>query len=275
MIDAFKDVTPPQDISSDGKINGLDYLDRVAGMQVGQGTRVMRVDESGIWLGAKTFALAPFSVDMDGNLIATSATIRGDIILGGAGNVNGTLSLLDASSVEQILLDNTGITINNGKLTIKDGTNTAIMDSTGLIGSTQFETQSVRDANTFNTTSSTYVDITNMSVVTSSFTRTIPAVCHIVANFRVDDTGDWEGTGSIGLNLDGSIPADSVSLTRDGYRSGTEQDGVLSSVSSTHYYSTPSTGTHTYKLQARVNPGVGTPFIEMYTKRITVTVLGK
>ena len=46
-------------------------------MAIGQGSKVFRADQSGIWLGAEKFADAPFSVDMLGNLIASSATLSG------------------------------------------------------------------------------------------------------------------------------------------------------------------------------------------------------
>lgn len=49
----------------------------VTTMQVGVGSKVFRTDRSGIWLGAEDFANAPFKVDMDGNLTASSATISG------------------------------------------------------------------------------------------------------------------------------------------------------------------------------------------------------
>lgn len=51
---------------------GEDLLREVKELQVGYGSRVMRSDDSGLWLGAKTFATAPFSVDMDGNVIVKS-----------------------------------------------------------------------------------------------------------------------------------------------------------------------------------------------------------
>ena len=71
MINAFKDI-PTRPIESPDNLHGLDFLDRLAGFSVGQGSKVMRADQSGIWLGASKFADAPFSVDMEGNLIATS-----------------------------------------------------------------------------------------------------------------------------------------------------------------------------------------------------------
>lgn len=54
---------------------GSQYLTDVRSLQVGYGSKVLRVDDQGIWLGAATFASAPFSVDMDGNIVATSLTL--------------------------------------------------------------------------------------------------------------------------------------------------------------------------------------------------------
>lgn len=48
-------------------------------MTIGSGDNVFNADASGIYLGNALFASAPFSVDMAGNLVATSATISGDI----------------------------------------------------------------------------------------------------------------------------------------------------------------------------------------------------
>ncbi|HEC66074.1 MAG TPA: hypothetical protein ENI23_12340 [bacterium] len=61
---------------NEGKIGGQDYLDRVSGMQIGAGSKVWRSDQTGQWMGAAKFENAKFSVDMDGNLIVTSATFK-------------------------------------------------------------------------------------------------------------------------------------------------------------------------------------------------------
>jgi hypothetical protein len=70
---AFADL--PQ--SDPNTIYGQQFLNSVDSLQVGggKGARVMRVDKQGLWLGAETFADAPFSVDMDGNIVATSLTL--------------------------------------------------------------------------------------------------------------------------------------------------------------------------------------------------------
>lgn len=67
---------------------------------VGSGSKVFRVDESGMWLGAAKWADAPFKVDMDGNLTATSLTITGYIPTGGAAaDVNGGVTSINAAKI--------------------------------------------------------------------------------------------------------------------------------------------------------------------------------
>lgn len=61
-----------------------DDLTRVRSLQVGYGSRVLRIDREGLWLGAERFADAPFSVDMDGNMVATSLDLSGYLQVGEA-----------------------------------------------------------------------------------------------------------------------------------------------------------------------------------------------
>lgn len=71
----------------DKPIQGTLYGSQVRNLQVlqaGAGAKSMRADDTGLWLGAEAFGDAPFSVDMDGNLIATSLTASGYIQVGGA-----------------------------------------------------------------------------------------------------------------------------------------------------------------------------------------------
>lgn len=75
LIEAFDDVERKPLSIDDGTVGGRDYLNDVGAMQVGFGSKVLRVDESGIWLGAKKFADAPFSVNMLGDVIASSITL--------------------------------------------------------------------------------------------------------------------------------------------------------------------------------------------------------
>lgn len=57
------------------------YLSNLKELNIGDGgNNVFRADKTGIWLGAKTFAAAPFSVSMAGAVTASSLTITGGTI---------------------------------------------------------------------------------------------------------------------------------------------------------------------------------------------------
>jgi len=107
VIDPYQnyDILPQSDAEG---IKGNDFLNSVKSLQVGFGSKVMRVDRQGIWLGAADFASAPFSVDMLGNMTATSATFSGYIPTGGAlsdvgvGNITGTYIASGTISTAQL-----------------------------------------------------------------------------------------------------------------------------------------------------------------------------
>lgn len=74
IIKAFNDV--PEVANTIVSNHGKDVLD-VASMVVGTGGKCFKSNREGIWLGGNTFLEAPFSVDMDGHVIANSADFGG------------------------------------------------------------------------------------------------------------------------------------------------------------------------------------------------------
>jgi len=97
-MNAFLDVKnrPRKIVDAEGTVHS-----NFGAMAIGQGSKVFRADQSGVWLGAEKFADALFSVDMEGNLVSTSATISGYILVGGAGSdVNSGATLIDGGKVE-------------------------------------------------------------------------------------------------------------------------------------------------------------------------------
>lgn len=69
--DAFNDVSRESLPKKEG-VGGEQYIDKLKSFQIGEGSETMRGDRSGLWLGAAQFSDAPFSVDMNGNVIASS-----------------------------------------------------------------------------------------------------------------------------------------------------------------------------------------------------------
>ena len=94
-------------------------LTDITNIQMGYGSKVFRADEQGIWLGAKRFVDAPFSVDMEGNIIATTLSLGNYISKTDTGqNVTGDFQL----GASNMVLDG-----NNKRILINDGTNNRVL----------------------------------------------------------------------------------------------------------------------------------------------------
>jgi len=75
-------------------------------ISVGSGSKTMKVDRQGMWLGGNTFTEAPFRVDMEGNVVANAIQLASTIAIGSANGLStevlganpGTESLLTGTS---------------------------------------------------------------------------------------------------------------------------------------------------------------------------------
>jgi len=76
----FTNVPYPEMTNEGIERDGSQYLSDLRELGIGQGDQVFRADSSGMWLGAKTFKDAPFSVSMAGAVTAYSLTIIGGTI---------------------------------------------------------------------------------------------------------------------------------------------------------------------------------------------------
>lgn len=75
IISPYVDIPLAQEPDESNARYGSEFLTDVKNLQVGFGSQVLRVDEQGLWLGAARFADAPFSVDMQGNIVASSLSL--------------------------------------------------------------------------------------------------------------------------------------------------------------------------------------------------------
>lgn len=73
-------------------------------LAVGSGSRAFKADRQGIWLGANKFADAPFSVDVDGNMVATSATIGNYLTKAGTNQILTGSILIPDSTTNRIFI---------------------------------------------------------------------------------------------------------------------------------------------------------------------------
>lgn len=78
MAATEKIITPYTDVPFlETEPEKLPDFEKMSSMQIGFGSRVMRANEQGLWMGAEKFEDAPFSVDMEGNITASSLDLSG------------------------------------------------------------------------------------------------------------------------------------------------------------------------------------------------------
>ena len=124
MESYFKDIeNKPIKVATE--VQGGGVFNDVGSLQVGMGTQVLRMDQSGLWLGANKFADAPYSVDMAGNVIASSATFSAYATTAAALLKAGTSQALTGD----FNLNDANVKIDgaNKRILINDGTNDRII----------------------------------------------------------------------------------------------------------------------------------------------------
>lgn len=85
-VDPFENIPEPTlNQPNPSYQTGAQQLSNLNTLSVGSGTQVLRFDKNGIFLGAATFATAPFSVSM-GGVITSRSTISGNVITIDGGN---------------------------------------------------------------------------------------------------------------------------------------------------------------------------------------------
>jgi len=220
--------------------------------------------------GIITFAIdgttgdATFKGTIMAGSIITNSFYTGEITIGGADNESGLMSVLDETGVEKVRLDKDGIVVDGGKITVKDETDSVIIDSSGLnIGN--FPSGIVSNNNALTTSSTIFVDMPDMIL---NFTLAKQSKVLIFAGASGGNLPNSGYAILVGLMLDNVQIASELILP--GYQwSG----GVLFMTGSTQTIETVATGAHTIKLMYKVNGGTGS--ISTNKKILGYVVLGK
>lgn len=135
-IDPFTNIPYTELQASTDKKAGAVFLSDLRELQIGQGgANVFRADRDGIFMGAKTFAAAPFSVDMSGSVVATKIQI-----VAAAG------SQIDWSYIQNIAIENADIvdaTIQSAKIASLDANKINVGTLTGFLIQTAVSGQRV------------------------------------------------------------------------------------------------------------------------------------
>lgn len=272
---------PPAEMELNIPINESQLGARMGGLSMysnkfkrGYGDNVFGSDENGIWLGAADFEDAPFRVDMAGNVIAESATlgdylekatpgqvVSGEIIVGGS--VDGKILIKNSSDVTKVRLDQDGITIDDGLLTIKNDLATTIIDSGGLVSAANFPFSSVTGSSTQTTTSTSYQDITGLSV---TFTLERPQQVFVSYVVRGYASGGDLSTTAFPYALF-VLDVDGVNTGAEGFCPAQIRQDSFSSPATTIYISSEAnfqtilalgSGSHTLKMKFKTNNGAYT-----------------
>lgn len=189
--------------------------------------------------------------------VTAGSLISGNIVVGGADNVSGEISVLDTGGVERVLLDKDGIVVNNGRIVVKNNSDVSMLDAYGLVSSVNFPFAIVTSADTSDTTTSTtYQDVTGMSVdITVSRSQQVFFICKVSGG---QNNGDLESTSPNNcqfiLNVAGSQVGSVVSCYSVIYQDPISSPSTVTYVATDTYISTIATlaaGTSTVKIQFR------------------------
>ncbi len=196
------------------------------------------------------------------NAIITSAKINdvsfdkavgGTLVLGGSGNASGVFSLKDSSGVEKIAMDNTGMTINSGKITLKNASEVSVIDSSGLVSNNDanFENQFTGAGNNQNITSTTLVDVTNGVLTSSNFARTKRVLVFYSLIAWIDGVSGtpWAGTATATMRIDSDDYASGANQRVIFEANDTTLGNMRETLSDTFVISLAA-GTHTFQLRA-------------------------
>lgn len=164
----------------------------------------------------------------------------GTATLGGTTNGNGLLVVNDASGSVRVQLDNTGLLINNGSITVKNSSGSTTLDSSGVVSTENFIKTDVSLAGPQTFTGTSYVDVTGGSLTFVTTRERVAAIYQSNAFFLVENAGVDACNGRVVVNLDGTVLNPAL-----GINSGNNQ---LLTLSNTAFYSIGA-GTHTLKVQ--------------------------
>lgn len=195
-------------------------------INIGSGENMFTANKDGIFLGSSSFETAPFSVDMQGNLYAGSATIAGDIV---SSNYSGTApytgykleystgnayfggAIISGSSIigtAGILANTIGSAINSSGNFINHLINTRINTSTGAILGT-FDVNATTQTNVGFRAGTITWDAAGALVSGSGVAMTPNGIIGAkagVATFTIDTDGDATFSGDItGATITGGI----------------------------------------------------------------------
>ncbi len=98
-------------------------------------------------------------LDLEGNRLIFSEGSLKRIVQGLLDDGTTGISILSDDEDDIVRINSSGITVNDGKIIVKDETNETILDSKGLISTANFNFNQSSSSTTFSTSSTTFIDV--------------------------------------------------------------------------------------------------------------------
>ncbi len=192
----------------------------------------------------------------------------GTLTLGGTANGNGFFQLKDAGGTVIVTGDNTGITVTNGSITVKNSSGSATLDSLGVVSTQNFANVNTSQAAGLNQqitgTADTLFTSGSLTIIT---TRPINVLLLLNSSaYMIQTPGTNTGNGVIKMQIDG---VEKERLIVD--------SGVTAGLSTSAHYLFPnlSAGTHPFTITGNVNTQAGNGgTLNIYKYRMTYALLG-
>ncbi len=193
----------------------------------------------------------------------------GTAVLGGTSNGNGLLSVKNNLGSEVVRADSTGLTVTNGSIIIQNSAGSNVLDSTGIVSTTNFASDSVTASAETKRNNNAYADLDSMTLTTPSFTRDTKVFSLFTCNNRPANLTNASDYTQYMLNIDGTNQTQMPAYNLQ-YEGASGYANLLST--SIQLMSTLGTGTHIIKAVWRTG-GVGDA--STFDRVLTYLVLGK
>lgn len=190
----------------------------------------------------------------------------GTITLGGTANGNGLLRVLSATGGTVVTLNNSGINVIGGSISIQNSAGSTTFDSSGVVSLTNFTATAVSQAGGFNQViSGTAEELLTSGSLTFTLARSSLMLFLVNASSYLTEVGTTStANGKIHLKLDGS-DIEEIALYSGNNSIETR---------SVHRIREVAAGTHSFALTGNIFGNVGTPSMTIFSYRQSYTILG-
>jgi hypothetical protein len=216
--------------------------------------------------GEDTFALDGTTGDaFFKGTVQSGSVVSGDIIVGGEDNGSGTISVLDETNAEKVTLDKDGIVVTEGKITVKDSTNTTIIDAVGLVSDANFRFENANATDNITTTLTTYNYMSDTQIQFSLERETnVLVICTVIVGIVGFDTNPFTVSAVVNIDSTDYVPG---MFIQNEYNTG------WGSTLTTNFVTTLTAGDHTALVNWKVGGTDNTAYC--LDRSLTILMLGK